>query len=269
MSISQFERNGVVIEIFKMENFLLIKKEIINSLRSKVLNEMASAIELNDNKKILNSVENITNENWIKLFGHTSNRILEKRFVQIIENIIFPVLKKNYQITKARFHSIREVDKIVNPNLKITDKSIYYRIVRSGHINDIGFAHRDFDFWQIDKQAKKLQNKGEQRLKFWLPVLGVDPETSLQFLMGSHKEEVPIEYVETKQGLRPRINENYLNYHQNNQVNVNLPCKPFYFLFHDKIVHYAGFKEKENCTHPLRISVEGTILIKSNSKVYQ
>jgi len=146
-------------------------------------------------------------------------------------------------------------------NSGLTEKSwdTFWRCVRPNK-PDVGSAHCDYQFWEIAKgtvDEPSTPFSYDERWKIWIPLLGCNPLTSLQVIPGSHVEEIPIDNIATKYGIKPTIDPEWL---LKNEGRFICPLEQFSgcaVLFHDKLVH----RGPPNPSQQLRISGELTIIL--------
>lgn len=152
------------------------------------------------------------------------------------------------------------------PTLNKSTPDFFFRIVRQYKARDVGPPHYDSQTWELTDgtSAQSGTSTRQRRWKIWIPLDGCDLENSLQFVKGSHLEDIPvsIDRSHTTQTMlaigaegTPCISRAWV--HSNNHR-----FKPVAYqsgtcnLFHDRLVHMAPI----NLTTPLRISAEFTIV---------
>lgn len=206
----------------------------------------------------LESILSLSDEEFIKKF-HKGFRI----FPSSVSNQISSWAQSFASILggeKAAINYVSAYEISKNPTLKKDTIDSFWRCVRPGK-PDVGAAHCDYQFWEIAKGTDEDPGKPfdyDERWKIWIPLIGCNRETSLQVIPGSHREEIPIDYIETKNGVKPSINPLWLAKNEPRFIcpftNFNNCC----VLFHDKLVH----RGPSNASQEIRISSELTILLK-------
>ncbi len=162
--------------------------------------------------------------------------------------------------SRSGINYISPAEHDANPTLQATSHDVFWRCVRPGK-PDVGQAHADFQFWEINRGTPLDPPSPfpyDERWKIWLPLLGCDATNSLEVLKGSHREDIPLESIQTKYGTKPAIRMDWL---AANEHRFFCPLPQFHHhcvLFHDKLVH----RGPANATSHLRISGELTILLK-------
>lgn len=133
-------------------------------------------------------------------------------------------------------------------------RDCFWRCVRPSK-DDVGFAHRDSDFWVRDAQAGTAASCGieyTKRWKVWIPLLGCNQENSLQVVPRSHREEVPVFFTSKACGVRPGIDDAWL---EANEYRFTCPFDSLdgkAIFFHDDLVH----RGPKNFGEDVRISAE-------------
>jgi len=206
----------------------------------------------------LSSVMSLSDEEFIRKF-HKGFRIFPSHISQQISNWVegFATILGGVK-TAINFVSAYEISK--NPSLKKNTIDSFWRCVRPGK-PDVGAAHCDYQFWEIAKGTDEDPGKPfeyDERWKIWIPLVGCNHQTSLQVIPGSHTEEIPIDYLQTKNGVKPSITPEWL---AKNEHRFLCPFEKFTnscVLFHDKLVH----RGPPNPCEEVRLSSELTILLK-------
>ncbi len=211
-------------------------------------------------------IGNITDACWQNQFGHLSQRLLDRPMAREFEKFVVAFFEGIPAVRRARLHKIRAEDIAKNPLLDKNLPSITYRIVRAGRKEDVGFPHRDSDFWIQGIDGLPVLEKNERRVKVWLGIYGLSEANTLCFFKGSHKDHPKVHYIEKFGKKKPVIDPEYL---EANGENVESPYSkiPFMNIFHDRTIHFAP------CTtdaqqKPLRISIECTVLILEESSIF-
>ena len=147
---------------------------------------------------------------------------------------------------------------------------IFFRIVRKNK-NDIGPPHYDELIWEqgSNTSAEVTVKKEEDRWKVWIPLEGCDKQNALQFVRGSHLEDVPW-FFDTKRVTQttiatgskgsPSIDRGWLKKNELNFISEAWNIGDA-VVFHDKIVHRGPV----NNTKLLRTSAEFTLLALKNN----
>ena len=100
----------------------------------------------------------------------------------------------------------------------------------------------------------------DERWKIWVPLLGCDKNNSIQFIKGSHLEEVPfVKIIKDDGSIKPDIDKNWLI---ENEPKFECPFDSFdgnCVIFNDKLIH----RGPKNNSDQIRISNEFTVLLKA------
>jgi hypothetical protein len=143
-------------------------------------------------------------------------------------------------------------------NLRSDTYDFFFRCVRPGS-SDIGPAHRDCDFWIASEGTDHLSpipNWARSRWKLWMPLSGWDTSTSLSFIPGSHREEVPVLYSIRAGRPSARIAEEYVLHNDSRFISPLSPSNNHQaVIFHDSLVHRAP----PNTLSDTRLSCELTM----------
>lgn len=210
---------------------------------------------------------NKMNDKEFSITAQKINRFFDKEVCTSIEHWIkgSVELKNILNYKKLRISSISPYESKNRADLEDNHLDIFFRLVRQ-HKKDVGPPHYDQLIWSQVKDSDaevKLENK-ENRWKLWIPLNGVNEENSLQFVRGSHLEDVPW-FMDSKRITQsslatgkvgsPAIDEAWLLRNENNFRSVVWESGES-VLFHDKLVH----KGPINHSSMLRTSTEFTIL---------
>lgn len=161
---------------------------------------------------------------------------------------------------RAGVNYVAEDEHRANAKLQPDSFDIFWRCVRPGK-GDVGAPHCDFQFWEIAKGTSaepRTPFAYDERWKIWFPISGCRPGNSIEFIPGSHAQDVPIDYIETVNGLKPSIKGDWLAAHADAFVCPFEDFENTCVLFHDKLVH----RGPPNGFDALRLSGEFTILLK-------
>lgn len=211
---------------------------------------------INDDRDIEDSILSIPDGEFSNAFTKQFRFFRNKQATRVLEwakKEIEPILDSHISINK-----IRPLEKSDKLGVAADNLDVYWRCVRNNK-KDVGEPHSDFQFWELDKRNKNLPVGYEgvnERWKLWIQLSGCTAGNSLQFIPGSHHENIPGSFVETNHGLRPKIDQEWLE--KNNirfkkiEANNEVSC----ILFHDKLVH----KGVINTESKIRFSAELTLL---------
>jgi hypothetical protein len=241
-SLTSAQHDMLLTEVYSVivQRLRLVGHEI-NTLCSTRLNE---------------ALNNIENKQWTDAFGVVSYRMLGGPTARKVMEAICDGLTKSGFPRDLHMHNVTDQDLINNRLLTPEDFSFYCRIVRPNTPSDVGYAHRDCDFWLHDVTPLPKQYEKKGRLKIWIPLFGCTTENSLHVIPGSHLHEVPVSYVKRSGNLKPKVNDTYM---QQNKSRWFSPISKDgqFIVFHDRLVHWGP----ENIDSPLvRISAECTLL---------
>ncbi|HEY4254723.1 MAG TPA: phytanoyl-CoA dioxygenase family protein [Chlamydiales bacterium] len=124
-------------------------------------------------------------------------------------------IRKEFGRSRSAVNVVYPLEAEMNPKLTKESLAIYWRCVRPGK-PDAGRAHRDATFWVLeleegyDPKIPFSFNYLKDCLKIWIPLKGCTPQTTLQVIPNSHKEEIPIVIEQTEYGRRPTIDGAWL-----------------------------------------------------------
>lgn len=258
---SSYEKDGFI--------RLKIPESIVQPLRADVAEIISKRLNLDIPEGKLSAIvagkemRSKTDSEWKAIFGHLSNRLIASEISSLLENWIRNEFESMGIKNFIGFHFIRPIDLQINPELKPTQKSVYFRVVRPQKKSDVGGPHRDSDFWKHGVDQLPEIAEDTYRMKIWAQVYGCTPSNSLHVIPGSHLEDVPIWY-ETQDGVsKPRISHLYL---ENAMSRVASPCEhegANALAFDDNLVHWGPLNDGDKSAVP-RISIEGTMLFKGN-----
>jgi len=159
---------------------------------------------------------------------------------------------------QAGINYVSKKERSINPVLREDSYDVFWRCVRPKK-PDVGLPHCDYQFWEIVKGTDEdvgVPFDYDERWKIWIPLMGCNSTNSLEVVLGSHREEVPIERVLTRNGYKPMIQEKWLE--KKSFITPFVNFQDCCVLFHDKLVHQGP----ANHSSLLRISGELTILLK-------
>ncbi len=232
-------------------------------IKSNILEKIA--IKTNSNLNINSSIEEITkavcsmDENAFRISFSKPERNLSGSAVDSIVKYVRNIAKSlGGKISDINYLSPREIKSNECFNERTYD--LPWRCVRPNKI-DVGAAHADYQFWDINDNTDLdplCPIDYDQRWKVWVPLFGCNNSNSIQFISGSHKEEVPFIIRENDGSIKPDIDHDWLD---SNESKFICPFDSFdenCVIFHDRLIHRGP---KNLCNH-IRISNEFTILLK-------
>lgn len=202
-----------------------------------------------------------TDEHHAEVFNK-GNRV----FPSDISGLAAAWARNSIQLRKSLRYNHLEFDRLCNYELernKTLDREqlhIYWRAVRSNRPEDVGPAHTDAQFYEIEEQANDKRHVPiifTDIYKIWIPVEGCTTANALQVIPNSHKIKVPTTQIPTKNGPKPNIDPGWLREHESSFV---CPFDTFYnkcVIFSDKLVHRGPL----NTSKGLRVSAEITVYI--------
>ena len=232
------------------------------------------------------ATEYIFNHNQVENFDHLTSKITAQNndnFAKIAKKPNRLLNRKTSNIIKEWLYNDKEIKKILNSeNLNISkiseyetqfredldtdDLDIFYRLVRKNQM-DVGPPHYDQLIWDQGKGTNLeviYDKKKFTRWKLWIPLLGSNEENALQFVKGSHREDVPwyfepsriTQAVEaTKSKGSPAIDPLWIEKNEPKFKSIAWK-KGEGVIFDDKLVHRGPI----NKSSMLRTSIEFTIL---------
>jgi len=127
-------------------------------------------------------------------------------------------------------------------------------LVRGDKKKDVGYPHRDIDFWNLG-----IRRKGSIKplyiWKIWIPIWGCNKKNTLRLIPGSNKQKIKISYLKKNGRVKPKISSKYFKTYKKFSL-PGLKYKNNFnaILFHAKTVHFAPI----NLSTKLRISAEFT-----------
>lgn len=139
--------------------------------------------------------------------------------------------------------SVDEVE--LGKQLKLGDRSVYWRTVRPNQESDVGAAHRDSTFWEIETAAgydPLCPFDYKERWKVWIPLFGCDSSNSLQLVKGSHSEFVPTLFKKIDKGTKPFVEDSWLTENSDRFHNLITDFENDCVIFHDDLVHQGDRK---------------------------
>ena len=209
MNLNKLNKNGYTTIKVKKEIIDELKKDILNILYKKIFNKK---IKLKNKlldqyfKKLNNTINNLDQDVFLQKFGDVSLRYCNYRTGKIFNTWIVGKAKKNlnfkhFSIPYPMKYQLKE-----NKKIKRYQYCIYFRCVRSKK-KDVGYIHRDIDFWNIGEPILPKSVKNFNKLfKIWIPVFGCNQRNSLKLLKNSQNYDFNIKYVK-KKFLKPIINK--------------------------------------------------------------
>jgi hypothetical protein len=258
MNINSLEEKGYT--TIKVEKKILfeLRKDILGSLYNKILKKKILINKKNILHKYLEisrHVNKLDQDLFLENFGDVSLRYCSFRIGSIINAWVVNFAKKKlgfneYSLPYPMKYQIKE-----NNNIKKRQYCIYFRCVRSKK-KDVGYIHRDVDFWKIEKPLIPKKVKNYKKLyKIWIPVFGCTKKNSLTILEKSQNYNFNIRYIK-KKFMKPMIDNT-----EANLFKKVVPINDFYneaVVFDYSTAHYAPINKSKN----FRVSAEFTIICK-------
>ena len=260
--------------ILGIERDGLCKLKVPLSLINKIINSIFQKYEVNSFEELSIKINKLNEKDFAKI-SKKINRFFSCEICLEIEKWIkeSKELKNILKYKEIRISNISPYESQVSNKLNPDHLDIFFRLVRQ-YKKDIGPPHYDELIWKQSKNtnAEVKFNKKEERWKIWIPLKGVNKINSLQFVKGSHLENVPW-YMDTKRITQtslasgkigsPAIDGQWLS---NNEKNFKAESWETgeALLFHDKLVHRGPVNQSSK----LRTSMEFTILIVKKEKAY-
>lgn len=215
-------------------------------------------LEKTSKNQLIESLCNMDDEQYKSIFVK-KNRLLNGENADIIkQEINIEKLFPKAEIVDISFINSQNID---NQKLFFDSYDIYWRCVRKNKLSDVGSPHIDQHFWELEKGTDKEPFKPfnyDERWKIWIPIFGCDNQNSIQFIPGSHKEDIKVALTKTEFGIKPNIEQDYLDKNERKFISPIFDNKN-YVLFHDKLVH----RGPPNSSKKIRISMEFTLLVKN------
>ncbi|MDR3623849.1 MAG: phytanoyl-CoA dioxygenase family protein [Chlamydiales bacterium] len=250
----EMQRNGFMIIPFPDE----LSTSMVSHIKSFVQGSVHDKEEVMDHETSLTDlVTMLSDEEFVKRYSKPQRMFPEqvtKKAIAWVEG-----LASFLGGSRAGVNFVSEDEYTQNAKLNRYSYDVFWRCVRPRKA-DIGAPHCDYQFWELAKGTKAepiVPFEYKERWKIWVPLLGCNSQNSLHVIPGSHLEDVPIDYISTKNGIKPDIQEEWL---KQNSYKFVCPLDKFQdccILFHDKLVH----KGTPNHGQELRISGELTILL--------
>jgi len=231
---------------FKHKGFMLfpfprkIKENILNFLIKKF--KTKNIIEL---ENFLSELDDNTYKNTFS----KAKRIIGNRHV---ENDLFNFVKELFP-TGSFINKVSEFEVKNGYGLNPENLDIQIRCARFRK-GDVAPAHRDSQFWNMWSKTDRDPSVHKQyklRTKIWIPLYGCTKLNSLQFLEGSHNDNIELGYKENI----PFINLKYLKKNNDKFFSPFKDLDNECVIFHDDVVHRGVI----NNYTPVRISCEFTI----------
>jgi len=255
MSIHDLNKKGFV--PIKLPERLLhnLKKSIIADINFKLFENKKENAEF---KKIEKEIHKLSNGFFLSKFSHNAQRQLSSHITTQLNLWVKNQLRKKFKFNKSCINYVDKSDQFVNRKLKNKQNSVWYRLVRFNKKKDVGFPHRDNDFWDLGGK-RKGEIKPLAVWKIWIPIWGCNQKNTLKFIPGSNLHKIKINHVKKNGRIKPKISIRYFNNHkQSSSSGLNYKDKFNAVFFTDKIVHFAP----PNTSSKLRISAEFTVFTK-------
>ena len=168
MKDNDLDKNGFI--AIKIPKNLIkdLNKAIIENIK---INLSCKKKEIDNFLKIQKKVTTISNKLFSTKFGHNSYRQLNKVITSKINNWVKKSIPKKIKSNKACINYVSKSELKINKRLQNKQISIYYRLVRGNKKRDVGYPHRDIDFWNLGYR-RKASIEPKSRWKIWIPIWG-------------------------------------------------------------------------------------------------
>ena len=255
MTIKDLNRNGF--------SRIRIPKNLINRLSKSILNDLNYKLfkdekKINELNVIQKSILEMPDSLFLSNFGHTSQRHLTSSITTELNLWVKDQLNKKFKFSKTRMTYVHRSDVLLNKRLKHKSFKVFYRIVRFNKKKDVGFLHRDNDFWNVG--GKSISEIMPSAIwKVWIPIFGCNKKNTLKLIPRSHLHNIKANYVKKHGRLKPKISNEYFKKNIKNCVpGIEYNNKLNAVFFSDKTLHFGP----KNISSKLRISAEFTVFTK-------
>jgi len=253
---SSFIKNGF--SVYRVPESVIdtVARSFVYRLNARFQKYKPSLKYVGDHGAFAEIIDEIDDRIWHDCFGIVSYRMLDREAVEIVQDWIGTAILDTFPGSNYRFHHVTDSDVLNNELVSSRDLSMYYRVVRPYKRSDVGFPHRDCDFWDSSITALPYVGNNPERLKIWFPIWGFTRKNSLHVIAGSHHEEITPVYISIGGLKKPTIEEDFLNLHSDSiTVPISSPLEAI--VFHDKLVHWGPMNSDLGT---IRVSVEGTLI---------
>jgi len=201
-------------------------------------------------------IKKLPDKKFVSLFGDISDRFISDKTSRQFNLWIRKKMPKILQSKRVSMHYLRKLELKKNPKLKVNQFNIYFRCVRRNKRSDVGFVHRDSDFWHVGEEPR-MPFKYKERWKLWLPIFGCTKQNSIKLSKKSHLTvNTKVKYIKVRGKVKAIIHPNHIKQFKKHIIQPFTNINKQALLFHDKHVHFA----LTNKTSNLRISAECTII---------
>lgn len=241
----------------KIPNALInrVKQSVLSDIKFKLKIKKETSLNFNNIKNLLLKLDD---EKFNSLFGNYAQRQLSDKTPSLFNDWVSKNIKKITKDKQCCINYVNKNDLKINPKLSKYQNMTYYRLVRQSKKNDVGFLHRDCDFWSIDNLDKKIKGEflAKKRWKIWLPLWGVNESNVLRMFKKSHTKKIKTKFLVKNGSIKPKIDTEQLKKLKlKDLISIKNRKKYNAVLFHDKLVHYAP----PNSSSKIRSSFEFTI----------
>jgi hypothetical protein len=246
---SEMRENGFVVIPFPLE--------IVRAMKSHI-DDYVSSLIVGPQSTITERLTTLSDDEFVRDFRKPLRIFPDQisgKVVRFVEG-----LTGRLGGSRAGINYISEAEFQGNAKLHANSFDIFWRCVRPGK-GDVGAPHCDFQFWEIARDTPaepRTPFEYDERWKIWFPINGCIAGNSIEFIPGSHRQEIPVEYQQTRNGTKPSINREWLSRHEGEFVCPFGEFQDTCVLFHDKLVHRGPF----NIHSDVRLSGEFTIILK-------
>ena len=239
----------------------VLKKRIMNDIIkiiNKRINLKKDYKKINNIPEISHLLKNITQKEFISMFGHVSYRYLSFDVSKKINKWINKNLTNYFGNKKISLHYPTKLDQKKNKNLLKKQFCIYFRCVRPNSKTDVGKLHRDVDFWNLLKEHEKplAPFKINNIYRIWIPLFGCNLQNSLKFYKKSHIDKsIKIKFFKKNGVKKPKIHSECLKNKRYSSLIKDFKNEAI--LFRDDVVHFAPINRNKK---KIRYSVECSIV---------
>jgi hypothetical protein len=241
---------------------IVVPKKILGIIEQDIKNNLLKKINFKTNIKKKNlslleqHIKKLPDKIFLSLFGDITERFISDKASRQFNLWIRKIMPKILKSKRVSMHYLRKFELKKNPKLKVNQFNFYFRCVRKNKRSDVGFVHRDSDFWDVGVEPR-VPFKYKERWKLWLPIFGCTKQNSLKLSKKSHlSATTKIKYIKVGGKVKATIHPTLIKQFKKRIVQPFTNINKQALLFHDRHVHFAPTNKTSN----LRISAECTII---------